>query len=104
MPEHYRVRISPRASANLEEIHRHIEADSPQNAASVIEDLLDAMESLDQLPRRYPIYQGRRRPREMVRRMPVPPFLIYYRVNESALSVDVLAVRHGSRRQPRSFK
>jgi plasmid stabilization system protein ParE len=36
--------------------------------------------------------------------MPVPPFVIYYRVLEAERIVEVLTVRHGARRQPRRFK
>ena len=39
-----------------------------------------------------------------VRRMPVPPFLVYYRVNDDTKTVDIVAVRHGARRQPRTFE
>jgi plasmid stabilization system protein ParE len=87
----------------LEGIHQHIEKDSPENAASVAA-IIDAIDSLELLPHRYPVYQGRRQPSEVVRRMPVPPFLIYYRANDLNRAVHVVAILHGKRRQPRRFK
>jgi toxin ParE1/3/4 len=100
MPVRYRVIFSARASSDLHEIHSHIEKDSPRNASSVIAELIDAIDSLEQLPLRYPVYSGHVQPSEAVRRMPVPPFLIYYRVHESRGAVELITVRHGARRQP----
>ena len=33
----------------------------------------------------------------------VPPFLIYYRIDEAKRSVGVITIRHGKQRQPRRF-
>jgi toxin ParE1/3/4 len=103
VPAHYRILMSPRAASDLASIHQHIEKDSPQNAASVVADLVQALDSLEALPHRYPVYQGRRQTSQQVRRMPVPPYLIYYRVNDRTLAVGVITIRHGKRRQPRRF-
>ena len=99
----YHVILSTRAVADLQTIHPAIERESPQNAATVLSSLVDAIDSLQYLPRRYPIYQGRRRPSDAVRRMPVPPYLIYYRIDERRQAVEIVTVRHGARRQPRRF-
>ena len=104
MGERYRVIISPRTLSDLEGIHGYVEQDSPQNASAVIRRRMAAVDSLEQLPHRNEVYRGRRQPSEAVRRMPVPPFLIYYRVDDSERVVDVITIRHGSRRQPRRFE
>jgi len=65
--------------------------------------LVDAIDSLQYLPRRYSVYQGRHNPSDAVRRMPVPPYLIYYRIDERRQAVEIVTVRHGARRQPRRF-
>jgi len=103
MAQRYRVIISPAVTSELAEIYAYIERDSPQNASAMISALVDAIDSLEILPQRHPVYRGKRQPSEAVRRMPVPPYLIYYRVNEPHLAVDILRVRHGARRQPRRF-
>ena len=104
MPARYRVILSPQTSADLADIHGHIAADSPQSAASVIAGLTDAVDSLQHLPKRHPVYPIRGRPAaEVVRRMPVPPYLIYYRVDDARRVVEVITIRHGKRRPPRSF-
>jgi plasmid stabilization system protein ParE len=102
--DRYRVIITPRASSDIESIHRFIEQDSPQNAAGMIQKLIDAIDSLQILPHRYSIYSGARRPSTAVRKMVVYPYLLYYRVDDGRRQVDVVTIRHGKRRQPRSFK
>lgn len=103
MPEQYRILIQPRVAADLEAIHHYISHDSPQNAASFIAKLIAAFDSLQAFPTRYSVYEGPRRPRDAVRRMPVSPYLVYYRVRDDVNAVDIITVRHGARKQPRRF-
>ena len=103
MPARYCILFSARAAADLASIHQHIERDSPQNATSVAASLVDAIDSLELLPHRYSVYQGRGSPTRAVRRMPVPPYLIFYRVDDAKRSVGVITIRHGKQRQPRRF-
>jgi plasmid stabilization system protein ParE len=103
MGDSYRVVISGRAAADIVAVHDYIAADSPQNAAAVARRILQAIDQLGVFPHRYPIYQGRRRPSTAVRRMPEPPVLVYYKINEPDRVVEVITVRHGKRRQPRKF-
>src|SRR5436305_5398970 len=104
MPDRYRVRIMPRAANEIASICAYIEKSSPQNAAGVAQELLDAIDSLDILPARHRIHEHRKDPSKTVHAMPVPPFIIYYRVVERHEVVEVVAVLHGSRRQPRRFR
>jgi addiction module RelE/StbE family toxin len=103
VPTRYRILFSARAAADLASIHQYIQRDSPQNATSVAAELVVAVDSLELLPHRYPIYQGRGNAMREVRRMPVPPFLIYYRIDDARSSVGVITIRHGKQRQPRRF-
>jgi toxin ParE1/3/4 len=103
MPARYRVNIMTRASQDLTDICRFIEQDSPENAASVAQELLDAINSLDILPRRHKVHAYRSNPSRAVHSMPVPPFIVYYRVKDPQEVVEVLRVLHGARRQPRRF-
>jgi plasmid stabilization system protein ParE len=103
MSDGYHVTIMPRASDDIIRICEHIERDSPQNAATVAQVLLDAIDSLDQFPSRYKVHGSKRDPVHLVRSMPVPPIIVYYRVTEPRRLVQVLTVRHGHQRQPRSF-
>jgi plasmid stabilization system protein ParE len=104
MLNRYRVRITPRASNDIIAICAHIEGSSPQNAAGVAQELIDAIDSLDLFPHRYKVHEHRRDPSKTVRSMPVPPFIVYYRVRDADLVVEIISVRHGARRQPRRFR
>jgi toxin ParE1/3/4 len=98
--EIYRIRITPRALADLEGIFEYISRDSPQNAAKMIRTLLDAIDSLDILPRRFDVPRtGSVRGRQ-VRSMPVRPYLVRYRIDERERKVRILRVRHGARQKP----
>ena len=103
MPARYRVIFSRRAATDLQLIHDYIQRESPQNAAAVATELIGAIDSLELLPHRYPVHRGHRPPAAAVRRMPVPPFLVYYRVTDRPRVFGVITIRHGSRRQPRRF-
>ena len=103
MPPTSQLIISDRATADLREIHQYIATDNPVGALSVSAELISAIDSLRQLPLRHPVYRGTRRPRHPVRRMPVPPYLIYYRVDEPRQVVEIVTVRHGARRPPRGL-
>jgi toxin ParE1/3/4 len=98
--EIYRIRITPRALADLEGIFEYISRDSPQNAAKMIRTLLDAIDSLDILPPRFDVPRtGSVRGRQ-VRSMPVRPYLVRYRIDERERKVRILRVRHGARQKP----
>ena len=104
MPLAYHILIPPKASRNLVGICSFIERQSPQNAASVAQRLLDVIDSLASLPRRYEVHEHRRDPALTVYSMAVPPFIVYYRVDDTRQTVRILAIRHGARRQPKRFR
>jgi plasmid stabilization system protein ParE len=99
----YRVIITPRAGHDLEAIYDHIARDSAQNAASMVTRILDELEPLKLLPHRAVVERQDRKLRHPVRSIPVPPYVIYFRVLDDDRVVRVLHVRHGARRRPRSF-
>jgi plasmid stabilization system protein ParE len=104
MPRTYRVIVLPEAFDDLDRIIGHIAPDSPQNAATTLDRLWEACQSLALFPHRHRVYQHRADTAKTVHAMPQPPFMIYYRVDEARGTVRVLTVRHGARRQPRRFK
>ncbi len=99
-----RVILSPHAFADLDAIMEFIARHSPSNAAKVIDRLQNAMQSLTQMPYRYRAIQSGGRASMAVRRMPVPPFLVYYEVLREHRTVRILTIRHGRQRQPRRFR
>ena len=53
MPDAFQVRITPRALSDLEEIFDYIRQSSPQNAAMMIERLMNAIDGLEMFPSRF---------------------------------------------------
>jgi plasmid stabilization system protein ParE len=103
MPDRYLVRVMPRASGDILSVCAYIEQESPKNASIVAQKLLDSIDSLAIFPHRYKVHEHRKDPARTVRSMPVPPFVVYYRVVERLNAVEILAVLHGSQRRPRGL-
>jgi toxin ParE1/3/4 len=104
MPSQYRVIYSPRASTDLHAISATIEKDSPQNAAAVMQQIVDAIDSLNFLSRRHPVASGARNKKGETRVMPVSSYLIFYRIIENETVVQLITIRHGARRRPKRFE
>jgi plasmid stabilization system protein ParE len=99
----YEVRLSSQALGHLRGISAHIAQHSPQNAASMIARLLEAIDDLEFMPERFRVV-GRSRTRgNNVHARVVQPYIIYYHVDRIARKVFVVQIRHGAQRQPRSF-
>lgn len=103
MPDYHRIVILPEAFENLAGIYDYIEKDSPQNAIVVARKLIEAIDSLELFPRRYKVHVSSRIADRVVHSMPVPPFIIYFRVIDAEQVVEVMTIQHGARRQPRRF-
>jgi len=99
----YRVIITPRAGVDLEAIYDYIARESAQNAAAMVTRILDALEPLKQFPHRTVVERQSRKLRHPVRSLPVPPYIVYFRVLDDQRVIRVLHVRHGARRRPRTF-
>jgi plasmid stabilization system protein ParE len=95
MPPPFRIILSPEASSDLTAIHDWIAKDSPDNAAKVVERLLSEMNGLSTFPTRYAVVETERNLPFPLRRMPVPPYRVFYWVEEQRQAVRVLAVQHG---------
>ena len=94
------VRITPRALADLERVFNYIRQDSPQNAATMIEKLVDTISALNILPHRFDVPRVATVRGRQVGSMSVRPYLVRYRIDETRKAVYVLRVRHGVRRRP----
>ena len=92
----FKVLIADSATADLKEIVEFVAEDNPEAALRVGEKLVAHALSLATMPQRFPFYDKRRG----IRKMPLPPFLIYYVCNESASVVNILHFWHGARQRP----
>lgn len=104
MPDSYRVKILPEAYTDFEGIVAYIDQDSPQNAVTVAQKLMAGIDSLTESPHRCKVHRASRDPAHVVHAMSIPPFIVYYRVDERRTLVEILAIRHGARRQPTRFE
>jgi toxin ParE1/3/4 len=98
MPEKYRVNYTRHAAEQLQEIVEYIEQRSPDNAVKMATRLVKAVESLEIFPHRFNLTRHPAELGETIRSMPVRPYLIRYQINESALVVTIVSIRHGARR------
>jgi len=99
----FRVIVTAQAMADAEEIYHHIEATSPQNAATTLKRIFDGIDSLGHLSSRHKVVGRSRQNRAPIHAMVVRPFIVYYRVDDSSQHVFILTIRRGSRVQPRRF-
>lgn len=90
-----KVRYSPRALAQLEEIHKYIAEYNPRAAAAVVARIQDLCEKLGEFPG-----MGAATDHPGVRMVPVVryPYLIFYVVVAQSSEVRILRIRHGRRR------
>ena len=102
IPPVYRIVLSPRAAAELQAIFDYVAAQSPQNAALVVE-RIDAIYSLELMPARFKIERHSHKHGYVVYSMVVPPHVVYYRITDADRVVRILPMRHGARRKPRDF-
>jgi plasmid stabilization system protein ParE len=98
MPDHYHVNYTLYSAQQLENIFDYIERDSPQNAARMIERLIQSIESLSLFPGRYGLLRNIDTLGVEIHSMPVRPYLIRYHINLSSKTVTILSIRHGARR------
>jgi toxin ParE1/3/4 len=92
----FKVLIADSAIADLKEIVAFVAEDNPEAAIRLGEKLLAHALSLARLPERFPFHDRRRG----IRKMPVSPFLIYYKCDQETSVVSILHCWHGARRSP----
>jgi plasmid stabilization system protein ParE len=103
MGDTHRLIISPEALDELYRIADYIRQSSPDAAAAVAETILDAIDSLSQLPARFKRVARSRKRGTPIHAMVVRPFIVYYCVDEPRRVVHILKVIHGAQHQPRRF-
>ena len=92
----HQVILLPEALSDLEALHAYIAKHSPDNAAKMAGRILDAIEKLAEMPRRYAAVRTRRRLPYELRSIVVRPYKVFYSVEGEA--VYVRTIRHGARR------
>jgi plasmid stabilization system protein ParE len=92
----FKVLIADSALADLKEIVEFVAHDDPAAAVRLGEKLIECALSLQMMAARFSFHDQERG----IRKMTVPPYLIFYRSDESTMSVSILHFWHGARRSP----
>lgn len=92
----FKVLIAESAIADLAEIVEFVAQDDADAATRLGNKLLARGLSLQTMPQRFPFHDQQRG----IRKMPLPPFSIFYTCDEAASAVNIIHVWHGARRSP----
>ncbi|MBZ5701742.1 MAG: type II toxin-antitoxin system RelE/ParE family toxin [Acidobacteriia bacterium] len=92
----YRLLFTQRALNDLASIIGHIAEDDAEAASRFGTALLDHVDLLTRFPRMGSTIRKRSRVRKLLH----SPILVYYQIREDKRLVEVLHVRHGSRKSP----
>jgi plasmid stabilization system protein ParE len=93
----YRLLFTQRALADLAELISHIAEDDGEAASRFGSSLLDHIELLSRFPRMGGVIRKRAR----VRKLAHSPVVVYYQLREDRHVVEILHIRHASRKAPR---
>jgi toxin ParE1/3/4 len=93
----YKVVWTDPAIENLRSIFDHLSEDQPQNAHGVVTRILERVDTLATFPSAGDLFRKRGKIRQVFSGV----YRIFYRVLEAERRVEVLAVWHGSRRNPK---
>jgi plasmid stabilization system protein ParE len=104
MPEAHRIILAKRVATDPEQIFEYLAARSPQHAPDVIDNILKSIERLAEFPHRTIVAGQPTDVKSPVRSLPVPPYVIFFRVVEEQRIVRVLRVRYGARRPLKRFE
>ena len=92
----FKVLIAESAIADLKEIVEFVAQDDSDAAIRLGNKLVAHALSLRTMPKRFPFHDQQRG----IRKMPLPPFLIFYTCDDAGGVVNILHFWHGARRSP----
>ncbi len=95
----YEIRMTPQAQNDLRGIFEYIAftLQSPQNAAGQLDRLEGSIDSLEQMPERFRVYDKEPWRSRNLRIMPVDHYLVFYIPNREEETVTVIRVIYGGR-------
>jgi len=90
-----RVHWTPKAYEDLDEIQRFIEEDNPEAAVQTVLHIIERVEQLRAFPESGPLLREKRWPHDAMRSLVVGSHLVFYRADDSFVSV--IRVLHAAR-------
>ena len=97
----FRIIITLEAANDLQSIHDYISQDSTENANQVASRILHSIDLLELFPYRTIVQRPRGKKGPTIRTVPIPPYIVYFRLAEESQTVIVLRIQHGARQTPR---
>ncbi len=102
----YEIRLAPQAQNDLRGIFEYIAftLQSPQNAAGQLDRLEGSIDSLEQMPERFRVYDKEPWRSRNLRIMPVDHYLVFYIPNREEETVTIIRVIYGGRNIDRQLE
>ena len=83
---------------HLEQLVRFISDDKPEAAVKLGNAIIEKVALLSQFPRMGKVF--RQANRDALREVSIPPYRIFYEVNDNVKHIEILSIWHGSRQEP----
>ena len=95
----YDVLYTQSANRDLQNIHRYIsvELKSPEIAQKFTSNIMEQIEKLDEMPKRYPLYDKESWRSRGLRKLIIGKFVAFYLVVEEKHHIVVLSIMYGGR-------
>jgi toxin ParE1/3/4 len=93
----YRVEVTTRASHDLDNIYRYIQAADSHHAATWFNGLYTTLQSLSNMPQRNPAIRENSSQRHLLYGNKPHIYSIIYVIDDSRKRVTILTIRHGAR-------
>ena len=95
----WNVKLSPEFKQEVRDIYSYIANTLlvPETALKQIDRILKAVESLDEMPQRNPLYEREPWKTRGLRKLVVDNFVVFYLINEKQKDVVILHVFYGGR-------
>ncbi|MDR1816409.1 MAG: type II toxin-antitoxin system RelE/ParE family toxin [Clostridiales Family XIII bacterium] len=93
------VEYAERAEFDLEDIYLYIAETllSPETAKKQLRRIMERIEKLDEMPRRFPCYDKPKWRKVGLRRMNVDNFAVFYLPDESSHTVNIIRILYSGR-------
>lgn len=95
----WKVKLSPEFKQEVRELYSYV-ANAllvPETALKQVDKILNAVESLAEMPQRHPLYEREPWKTRGLRKLVIDNFIVFYLTNEKTKDVAVLHVFYGGR-------
>ena len=94
----YRIIWSPEALNQLEQLACFISQENPAASTKLGNAIIEKARLLSNFPRLGKVFREARR--ESLREFSVPPYRVFYEINDDQKQIEVISIWHGARQEP----